>query len=80
VDRQHDDRYIRIGANRSTRCQSAHPRHVDVKEHKIRPEFANLSKRLLACFRVVYFVSGSNQRSPHNAPDLRLVVNHENAA
>ena len=44
------------------------------------PELAHLLERLLAGLGVVHFVPGAGQCGAHDAPDLRLVVHHQNAA
>ena len=78
--RQHDDRDLGAGADGAARLQAAHPRHVHVEQNQVEAVRANGIQRLLAGARFVKFIAVPGQRGAQHAADLRLIVDHQNAA
>ena len=60
--------------------EPAHAGHVHVEQHEIESVEAQLLERRFTALRIVNLVSLAGERDAHDAPNLRVVVDHENAA
>ncbi len=77
---EHDDSDAGAGADLAAGSQSAHARHVHIEQDQVGMIIAQLLDRLFAGLGVVHFISGAGESGPHDAADLGLVVNHQDAS
>src|SRR5208337_662242 len=76
---QHDDRGIAGAANFPARLNAADAWQIDVKKDQIGFQLAGKLDAFLAGGSLGNLVTPEGKRGTQDSPDLRLVVNHENA-
>ena len=59
--------------------ESPHAGHVHVEQHQIETAVTQFLQREIAGHRIVHFIALSGQRHAHDAPNLGIVVDHENS-
>src|ERR1017187_6142225 len=75
---EHDDCNIRAAAHFAADFQSVHDGHVHVEEYKVGAFAAEFFQCFLAVARFYDGVSLGRKSGTHHAPNLWLVIHHEN--